>query len=333
VVVVVNVNNIPAPPNPAVTSVIHPDCIITTGTISIISPQDPKYKYSIGTGYQTSPIFSLLPPGTSYNVTIKDTITGCVSSSIPVSINNIPGQPNPAVTSVIQPNCIITTGTISITSPLDPKYKYSIGAGYQSSPVFTLLPPGTNYTVTIKDTTTGCISLVIPVGVNAIPAPPNPAVTNVIQPNCIITTGTISIISPQDSKYKYSIGAGYQSSPVFALLTPGTTYNVTIKDTVTGCVSLVVPVFVNAIPAAPVSPVANVTFQPTCLITTGTIVVSSPLSGNYQYSIDGVYQPFPTFSGVASGAHNITVKDVTTGCISAATPVYSRKRNQLWYLL
>jgi len=317
----VDVNSLPTPPDPAVTSLIQPDCINTTGTISITSPLDPKYKYSIGTGYQYSPVFTLLPPNTNYNVTIIDTTTGCVSIISPASVYAIPGQPNSPATDVIHPNCNIITGTISILSPLDSKYKYSIGSGYQSSPIFSLLPPGTNYNVTIKDTTTGCVSVVVQVGVNGMPAPPNLPVTDVIQPNCIITTGTISITYPQDTKYKYSIGSGYQSSPVFSLLPSNTNYNVSIIDTTTGCISLIVPVSIAGIPNPPGLPVTSV-IQPNCYITTGTISITSPLDPKYTYSIGTGYQSSPIFSLLPPGTnYNVNIKDTITGCVSVVVVV------------
>ena len=60
-------------------------------------------------------------------------------------------------------------------------------------------------------------------------------------------------------------------------------------------------------PAAPAAPTASVTVQPTCAIPTGTIVITAPL-GAFEYSLDGgAFGAATTFTGVAPGAHNVTV--------------------------
>ena len=68
------------------------------------------------------------------------------------------------------------------------------------------------------------------------------------------------------------------------------------------------------------TPIASVTFQPTCNTPTGTINITSPIAPNFQYSIDSgvTYQNSPGFVGLAPGSTNyIIVKDVNAGgCIS-----------------
>ncbi|MCK6606830.1 MAG: hypothetical protein L6Q46_00835, partial [Flavobacterium sp.] len=71
----------------------------------------------------------------------------------------------------------------------------------------------------------------------------------------------------------------------------------------------------------PVAPTVTVT-QPTCAITTGTIVVTAPLGATLEYSInDVVYQSGTTFSGLVPGSYNVTVRNTTTDCVSTATVV------------
>lgn len=75
-----------------------------------------------------------------------------------------------------------------------------------------------------------------------------------------------------------------------------------------------VTVTVNTTPAAPQ---ANLT-QPSCSVSKGTIVVTSPTGAGITYSIDGTnYQSSTTFSNVDPGTYNITAK--SNNCISAAT--------------
>ena len=88
------------------------------------------------------------------------------------------------------------------------------------------------------------------------------------------------------------------------------------------CVSAATPLTVNAVPAAPAAPTASVTVQPTCAVPTGTIVITAPL-GAFEYSLDGgAFQAAATFTGVAPGAHNVTVSSTTDiTCVSAPTPL------------
>src|SRR5690606_31436386 len=61
----------------------------------------------------------------------------------------------------------------------------------------------------------------------------------------------------------------------------------------------------------------------TCAVATGTIVVSAPLGATYEYSVDGgAYQASATFTGIAAGDHDITVRSTTDAtCVSAESTV------------
>lgn len=68
----------------------------------------------------------------------------------------------------------------------------------------------------------------------------------------------------------------------------------------------------------PTTPTANVTLQPTCSTPTGTIVVTAPISSNYNYQLDsGPFQSSITFIGVTPGIHTIKSRlGSSTTCIS-----------------
>ena len=74
---------------------------------------------------------------------------------------------------------------------------------------------------------------------------------------------------------------------------------------------------------APAAPTASVTVQPTCAVPTGTIVITAPL-GAFEYSLDGgAFGAAATFTGVAPGAHNVTVRSTTDiTCVSAANTTH-----------
>ena len=111
-------------------------------------------------------------------------------------------------------------------------------------------------------------------------------------------------------------GTGNPTAPIPSTAAVGTTsYYVT--QTIEGCESprAQIDIVVNA---SPDSPTANVT-QPSCSVPTGTITVTSSLSG-LSFSIDGSNYSNTTgiFTGVNPGNYNLTAKNAN-GCVSAAT--------------
>ena len=300
----------PATPTASVT--VQPTCTSSTGTIVVTAPVDGDIQYSIGGPYQISGTFSGLNPG-PYTVTAKNTTTGCVSSGLSLTVNAVPSAPaTPTASVTLQPTCTTSTGTIVVTAPVDGDIQYSIGGPYQISGTFSGLNPGP-YTVTAKNTTTGCVSSGLSLTVNAVPnAPAIPTASVTVQPTCTTSTGTIVVTAPLDGDIQYSIGGPYQTLGTFSGLNPGP-YTVTAKNTTTGCISSGLSLTVNAVPSAPATPTASVTLQPTCTTPKGTIVVTAPVDGDIQYSIGGPYQISGTFSGLDSGPYTVTAKNTTTG--------------------
>lgn len=295
----------------------QPDCTNTSGTIVISSPINANHEYALNGNYQSTPTFTGLTPGI-YTVTVRNIITGCESATANIFITNIPPPPPLAVVTINnQPTCAVPTGSFTITAPVG-TYTYSIGGPFQSSTTFAGLAPG-NYSITVKDAN-NCQSISNPVTINpptGAPAAPTASVSQT--PTCILLTGTITVSAPAGANIEYSIGTGYQASPIFAALSTGT-YQVTAMNTSTGCISAGTSVTINAA-TAPAAPAASATQQPTCTVPTGTIVVSSPLGANYQYSNGGAYQTNVNFTNLSSATYQITVQDNNTGCISSATPV------------
>ena len=148
-----------------------------------------------------------------------------------------------------------------------------------------------------------------------------PIASATIQPNCTTPTGTIVVSSPSGIGNLYSIdGITFQASSTFSGLAPNT-YTVIVKKTPSGCTSSATNITINAVPTI-IAPTASATAQPTCTVGTGTIVVSSPIGANFEYSINGTtFQTSPTFSGLTPNTYNVIVKNLTTGCISSTTSV------------
>jgi gliding motility-associated-like protein len=87
------------PPKPTVESVIQPTCITTTGAITLASQG--AVEYSIGNGFQDSPIFSNLSSGTYTPIVRFKANTLCEVRGNPQQINPIPAE----IQFVISGNC------------------------------------------------------------------------------------------------------------------------------------------------------------------------------------------------------------------------------------
>jgi large repetitive protein len=302
---------------PVLQAAIQPTCAVPTGSVTVTSPVGANFEYSSnGITYQAGTTFSGLAPGTTYNITARNTTTGCISAPRSVTINAVPTEPAPVASVTTQPTCTVPTGTVTVSSPVGANYEYSAGGVYQTSVLISGLVPGP-HNITVRNNTTGCISAALTITVNAIPTEPAPVASVTTQPTCAVPTGTITVSSPSGANYQYSIGGAYQSSPAFTNLTNSTAYNVTVKNNTTGCLSAPLAVAIGSIPGAPPRPTVTVV-QTGCTNSTGAITVTTPIGFNYEYSIGAGYQVGPSFSNLPAGtSYQVTVRDIFTGCVSS----------------
>ena len=321
----VTVNNAPTTPaSPTANVTAQPTCTTPTGTLVVTAPTGTNLEYSInGSSYQSNTTFTNVAPGT-YNLTVRNTTTGCVSNATNISVNPAPSIPATPVASVtVQPSCTVTSGTIVVTAPTGTNLEYSInGSSYQSNTTFTNVAPGT-YNLTVRNTLSGCVSTASSLTVNAAPVIPSaPVVTATQQPSCNVSTGQITVTAPTGTNLEYSInGTNYQAGTVFNNVASGT-YNVTVRNTATACVSSPTTVTITNAPVVPAAPTASVTVQPTCAVSTGTLVITSPTGTNLDYSINSVnFQAGTTFTSLAPGTYNVVVRNNLNGCVSNATTV------------
>lgn len=245
----------PALVSPVASVTVQPNCTTLTGTILVTVPLGISYEYSLnGTTYQASTLFEGLVPG-NYSVKVREIGATCETALATIlTVNPAPAPPSvPVAGTTFQPNCIVQTGTITVTVPLGAAYTYSLnGKAYQASPVFTGLAPG-DYSLTVKGTGLGCETTApTMLIVNPVPAPPAVPVTSIAQPTCFLSTGTIEVTSPVGAAFVYSLnGKAYQASPVFSGLIPGN-YGLKVKETVTLCETSAAAVLkVNPVPAIP----------------------------------------------------------------------------------
>ena len=241
----------------------------------------------------------------SYSVKITSDSTCFVSSS--VTINNT--IPSPAFT-VVEPTCIVPTGSITITTPAL-QYSFDNGLTWQSSPTKSMLPVGTYY-IKIK-TPSGCISSPAGATINQ-PQLLSGSNCNVIQPTTCNGTGTITVTSTVAAQYSFDDGLTWTTNNVAANLQPGE-YLVKIKDAV-GCQSSSQYIYINRIYIN--QPTYSLA-QPTCGVG-GTITITTAAA---QYSFDdGVtWITNNVASNLPSGSYSIKIKDAA-GCESYTQYVY-----------
>ncbi|MFN5786265.1 MAG: Ig-like domain-containing protein, partial [Flavobacteriia bacterium] len=265
-----------------------------------------------------------LSAGTYTN--ISATSSGCSSANSlagPIVLID-PTVPNaPVIGSTIQPTCILTTGSVSISGLPSGSWIINPGAIAGSGATTTIsgLSAGGTFNFSVTEALTGCISAASsPVSINSVPNPPvNPTASVTAHPTCTTPTGTIAVTAPTGASIVYSVdGTTYQASGTFSGLTPGS-YNVTAKDNSTGCESSATVLAVNAVPGTPATPTAGITVLPTCAVPSATIVITAPSGPTISYSIDGInYQVSGTFTNVTPGAtYSITAFDNLTSCISS----------------
>lgn len=268
-IITLTINDAPDAP---VATTTPTQCGTATGGITISSPMGAMYSID-GVNYQSSTTFSNLAEA-DYNVTAKNTATGCVSSITIVHVTVGSGVPNaPAFVATAPTNCASPNGSITITDSAA-MYSFDNGTTWSSSNTASL-PPG-NYQVKVQNAG-GCSSAATAVTITqATDFPPLPTV-NVTQPDCVSATGAITITDTQ-AGYSFDNGATWQTIPTKSGLTPAT-YTVLTKNTL-GCLSAPLTVTINSYTNNEPLPVAMAT-QTFCsynnptltnIVITGTVI-------------------------------------------------------------
>jgi gliding motility-associated-like protein len=318
------INAIPLPPAvPISSSVTQPTCAVPTGSIIITAQSGVEYSLD-GAVYQTSNTFAGLAPN-NYTLFVRKTVDNtCVANSSSATIiNAVPLPPAiPTASSVTQPTCAVSTGSITIATQSGVEYSLN-GTTYQSSSIFSSLTSG-NYTLYVRKLAdnTCSTSSSSTTTINAVPLPPAvPISSSVTQPTCAVPTGSIIIAAQSGVEYSLD-GTIYQTSNTFTGLAPNN-YTLYVRKTADNtCVAnSSTATTINAVPLPPVVPTASSVAQPTCAVPTGSIIIVT--QSGIEYSVNGTtYQASNSFTGLAPGTYTLYVRKLADNtCVTSSSSV------------
>ncbi|REC79208.1 hypothetical protein DRF60_07935 [Chryseobacterium elymi] len=187
------------------------------------------------TSTQNNPVVAFSTVGNHYAELSADYGNSLISS---LKIDNYvqTSQIDAPVVSATQPNCSVSSGSITVTSPLSGvTYSFDNGNTFQISNTISGLSSG-NYQVKVKNQQ-GTVSQATNVTINSAPAVPMIPVITITQPTCTVSTGGITVTSPAlGMEYSFDGGVTYQTSNTKNGLQAGT-YQIMIKNS-DGCTSV-----------------------------------------------------------------------------------------------
>ena len=302
-------------------------------------PSNGPYTYSwsgpglSATAYNSSSTYSLIATSSNsgvYSVKMKSSTAVITEALVTVVINTGASTATPVV-SITQPTCTVATGTITVSSPTGTGMTYSInGITYSNTTgIFNSIAVGT-YSTTAKNSS-GCISPVTSVTINAKPATPvQPTLGTVTQPTCSLATGSFSITN-YNASYTYAVtpttGVTISGSTITA---PAGSYTVTA--TLSPCTSIASnTATVNTQPAAPVQPTLGTVTQPTCTIATGSFSITN-YNVSYTYTVTpstGVTVSGSTITA-PTGSYSVTATLGTCTSIASTSVTLNTQPSDTW---
>lgn len=247
----------------------------------------------------------------TYQVIVKDAANCATINNLVIAQDTLTLIPN--TTQVIQPTCLVTTGSVDITQPLSGTYQYGINNVFQASNSFNNLSPG-NYNFNLINPANGCISQSL--NITIAPIPPNPIIRTLFftDPNCITPSGTVQILDPVGVEYTYTMNGITQASSTFNNLTPGATYSLNVTNTLTGCTDDSLGIVIANLPTPPPTPIIQSIEQPTCPNPFGTITLAN--SAGLTVLLDSVITN--NLSNLSPNTYEIYYLDPLTSCTSSS---------------
>jgi gliding motility-associated-like protein len=335
------INAVPGlPTTPIIGSITQPTCSVSTGSVTINGlPSSGSWDLTMNpgnvltNGSGSSILIPNLTAGT-YTFTVTNDL-GCSSTtSANAVVNSQPVTPiAPIVGSITQPTCSVSTGSVSLSGLPSGTWTITASPGGQTlnasgtTADFLGLSAGTySFTVTNSEACTSAASASAVITTQPA-SPTTPIIGTITQPSCVSPTGSVQLSGlPASGTWEIeSIPGGLiltnsGTSATFNGLAAGTDYSFTVTND-QGCTSSISTIAsINSVPGAPGQAVIGSVDQPTCAVPTGSFTISSPVGGNYEYSVNGgSFQIDPTFSGLVPGDYTITVFDNVSGCSTVSS--------------
>ena len=323
----------PSPVSPTQTT----DCAGGAGnaTVTVTTPTGTGLEYSLDGGtYQAGTTFNTVTNG-SHTITVMNS-SGCTTTgtSFTVScgctngpemnLSGINGSTCGTTAITVNGNTFTNATTVAITSN---------GAGIVNPAAATTSPFAFTYTpaaadagniATITFTTDNpqggscaAATAIYSLTVNNIPGAPT--IGTITQPTCNVPTGSIQLNGlPSTGTWTINPGAitGTSTNTTITLLSPGP-YNFTVTNSA-GCTSAVsADITINGVPGAPAAPTIGTITQPTCILTTGSVVLNNLPAGNWTINPGSISSSgtSTTISGLSTGSYSFSVTDAS-GCVS-----------------
>jgi len=291
----------------------------TTITCNISNQTGPvEYKISGNANYQLSNIFTVAAG--SYTITAREVNNpiACVTTT-----NIVITEPNAVpltIVSIVDPTCINSLGIVSITSDTT-GLTYSIDGGPFTSYPATGYQLGSGAHSILSKNASNCSPAITNFTISAQPPTPlTPTVDTIVQATCSVSTGSVQLSNLPAGQWTINpgnINGNTTSTNINNLAAGNYSFNVTNSF---GCTSLnATLVTINTVLGAPLAPTVNIT-QPTCVLSTGSFIITAP-DPNLLYSLDGgVFSPYPAggYFGLVTGTHSI-IAEAIGGCLSPFT--------------
>ena len=303
--VVVNVNTLPATPT---LSANGPTTFCSGGSVLLTSSTANSYLWSTGATSQSI----VISESGSYTVRVTNA-NGCQSAvSAPTVFTVNPPAPTPVITAS-GPTTFCQGGSVVLTSSPGNSYLWTTGATTQS---ITVSASG-GYRVSVRDASTGCLSLFSTEIFVTVNLPPSPTII-ALGPTTFCQGQSVDLVTNSASIYLWSTGATTQ------FITVSAAGNYTVRTTnANGCqsaASAITAVNVNPLPAAPTISVGG----PTTFCSGGSVVLTSSIGNSYLWSNGATSQ-----SITVSDTGSYTVRIINSGCQSAASAAISVTVNPL----
>ncbi len=294
----------------------------TTITASETSATGPvEFSITGGAPFQTANVFTNVLAGT-YTVTVREVNnpSTCVASTI-LNVTEPAPIPLPFV-NIVQPTCTVSNGIVTIASATT-GLTFSIDGGlFSAYPAGGYLLTAGSHAITAQNIN-NCISPTATIIVNPQPlSPSTPAIGAVTQPNCTISTGSVVLNNLPAGAWTIEPGtvSGNTTTTTVNNLAVGS-YSFTVTNSA-GCTSPAsANVNIMAVGGAPSAPSVSIS-QPSCTVATGTIIITSSITG-LTFSLDGGgFAPYPAggFTGISAGTHTLISQNII-GCLSPFTNI------------